>query len=232
MYARIFSTVNYTGVANTGVQDDKVYASSKLSLLAMDFNLFDYMAMPLCDDTSTYIVAASDNNADECPGDGQYDYTTQYRLPNAGAESASWLATGWQGSGYIKYYADADASEVIGSCKMTLKTYVTHNTTSQGLVSTPSAAETAALAVGAFVVLVLLGLWCFCCTKRRRQRRADQLAPGDDVTSQFRRMYEEDDLPRSIVSGGGGGGRSVRTHKSRMSTKTGAAEHQSVVSAL
>jgi hypothetical protein len=219
--------VNYTGVGDTGAQDMTVYASSKLSMLAMDFNLFDYIPLPLCDDDGTYIVA-SQNNGNECPADGQYDYTVPYRLPNAGAESASWLATGWQGSGYVKYYADADATELIGNCRMVLKTFVTHNVTSQGLISTPSAAETAAIVVASFVVFLLFCVWCYCCTKRRRIRKSDQLAPGDDVTSQFRRMYEDDDLPRSIVSGG----RSVRSHKSRTSRAATVHEQQSVVSSL
>ena len=174
-----------------------MYASGKISLMAMDFTLFDMIAFPLCGDESAYISSDADNQND-CPGDGVYNYSVPYRLPNAGAESASWLASGWQGVGYLDYYAEPDESMQIGHCELTLKTFVTHSSAEDGLFATPSAATTMGIILGSVAAIAVMCMFCYCCQRKRRiRKKTHTLQPGDDMTSHFRRMYD-DDVPKSI----------------------------------
>lgn len=131
---------------------------------------------------------AADNG--ECPADGCYPYSVQYVLPSAGQESASWLASGWQGSGLIEMYAQRNEKYKIGVCKLQLGTYVTKPEESS-LLGAPSAAATAGIVLAVIVAAILMCLYCYCCVRSRKGKKG-ALPPGDDVTSSFRRMDEDD----------------------------------------
>jgi hypothetical protein len=190
------SIVYYSGVANTGITDSIGYATGDISLMAMDFSLFEMMPIPLCDASLT----AGSSNANQCPGDGSYDYSVVYNLPKSGADSASWLASGWSGTGYLEIYAAQDQVDMlIGKCTIGLKTSVTHSSATQGLFQTPSAATTTGIVLGALAAAALVCVYCYCCCKKRQKTKKDLLDKGDDVTSSFRRM--DDDIPKSVASG-------------------------------
>jgi hypothetical protein len=218
-----------------------------LSLLAIDFSLFQMMAIPLCSDSLTnhndnnaqavaynqqaydynsyqyqqQAAAVNDDGGDykqhvyddyECPDDGGYDYSVNYKLPDAGKEHASWLVTGFTGSGVLQMYAQQDESMMIGQCYLTLQTYVTVNE-AHGLFQTPTAATAIGVAIGLIVATLLMCAYCFCCASKKKPKYIE----GDDATSHFRRL--EEDVPVTYVVGGGkstGGGtyRTSQTHRS------------------
>ena len=201
---------------NSGVENNVAYMSAELKLWTLDFNLLDMMQVPLCDDS----MVADGNNANDCPGDGSYDYSVTYKLPSAGSEPTSWLASGWQGSGLVQMFAEPDEAMLIGDCVLALRTYVTKKDQSS-LISAPSAAQTAGIVLGSIALLALLILWCYCCRKKRKAKKVEN---GLDEQSHFKRMEDE----RSFWSGSG----SRASKKSSATKKTGASAPPSVVSEL
>jgi len=96
-------------------------------------------------------------------------------------------------------YAEPDVENMkIGECTIGLSTFVTPNQ-DQGFLQTPSAATTAGIILGSLAVSALLCMYCYCC---QRAKKKDKLAAGDDLTSQFRRMYDDDkkDVPTTIAA--------------------------------
>jgi hypothetical protein len=223
-----------------------------LSLLAIDFSLFQMMAVPLCSESFTNAnnngqvvaynqqaydynnyqqqAAAANDDAgaaangngnkqyayDEyvCPEDGGYSYSVQYKLPDAGKEQASWLVTGFTGSGVLQVYAQQDESRMIGQCYLTLQTFVTVNE-DHGIFQVPTAATALGVALGLLVATLLMCAYCYCCPSKKTIKYID----GDDATSHFRRL-EEDTIPVTYVGGGSkstGGG----THRTSRSGVTG-----------
>jgi hypothetical protein len=158
--------------------------------------------------------AAADNNGggrrrrlhgrrvqyENCPGDGSYAYSIDYVLPSAGRESASWLASGWSGTGVLELYAQRNENMKIGQCTMKLSTYVTPGEESDSLIGTPSAAATAGIVLAVLAAIFLMCFYCYCCRRSNTKNRAGDGAKsvnggsnGDDVISTFRRMDEGDD---------------------------------------
>lgn len=125
-----------------------------------------------------------------CPGDGTYPFSIEYVLPSAGTESASWLASGWQGTGLLEMYAQRNDAMKIGECTLTLATYVTKKN-EDVLLGTPSAAATAGIILAIIFAAVLMCCYCYCCIKKRQTKKAE-LDAGDDITSNFRRMDTTD----------------------------------------
>jgi len=179
--------VNYNGVEDTGIEDNLAFITSDLSFWTLDFNLFDMLSVPLCDDTMT----ADENNANDCPGDGSYSYSVVYKLPNSGSDSASWLASGFEGSGFIRMYAEADESMMIGECILNLQTFMTE-TEESGLLRTPSAAAATGIALAVLAVVAMTCLYCYCCCRRRPDTRKQPRGnPEDSLESMFQRMEDE-----------------------------------------
>lgn len=201
---------------NSGVNGDNAYISADLSLFSIDFDLVNKQSVPLCyfneaaENEQEEVDNYYDNNAEDgnarrlndgeyqCPNDGVYPYSIQYVLPSAGTESASWLASGWTGTGVIELYAQRNDQMKIGHCELVLSTYVTKEDNSS-LLSAPSAAATAGIVLAVLVAAFLMCFYCYCCIKSRKTKKGD-LAPGDDVTSNFRRMDEDEhSKPASIT---------------------------------
>lgn len=129
-------------------------------------------------------------NNNQCPYDGSYPYKVEYVLPSAGSESASWLASGWTGSGVLQMYANRNDQTLIGECTMVLSTFVSKED-EDTLLGAPSAAATAGIVLAIVFATVLMCFYCYCCIKSHKAKK-DNLQPGDDVTSSFRRLDEED----------------------------------------
>jgi len=184
-------------------------------LWTLDFTLLDMMQIPLCDDTMT----ASENNENDCPGDGAYGFDITYKLPSSGSDPSSWLASGWEGSGIVQMFAQPDEDLLIGECTLALRTYVTQKN-KESLVGTPSAAATAGIVLGVAALLAMLTCWCWCCRKKRQAKKAKVQSVEDEQTY-FRRMEDE----RSYWSGTG----SKATKKTAATKKSSAS---SVVSEL
>jgi len=204
-------------VENSGVENNVAYMSAELKLWTIDFNLLDMMQVPLCDDS----MVSDENNANDCPGDGSYDYSVTYKLPSAGSEPTSWLASGWEGSGLVQMFAEPNEDMMIGDCVLVLRTYVTKKDQSS-LISTPSAAQTAGIVLGSIALFALLMVWCYCCRKKRKAK--NKVNNAEDEQSHFKRMEDE----RSFWSGTG----SRASKKSAATKKTGESAPPSVVSEL
>jgi hypothetical protein len=204
-------------VENSGIENNVAYMTANLNLWTMDFNLVDMLQVPLCDET----MVAADGNANACPGSGSYDYSFTYKLPNAGREETSWLATGWQSTGKIEMFAEQDENMKIGECTIVLKTYVTQKG-EKTLFGSPSAATTVGIVLGALAFFFLAFAYCYCCRRKKGKVTADD-------QSQFHRMDDEKSFWTGV-----GTARSSKSKKSVASKETNIAEggNQSVVSDL
>lgn len=207
----------YNGVENSGIQENVGYITADLSLWTLDFNLLDMLPINMCDET----LVADENNQNPCPGDGTQNYEVIYKLPSAGNEQTSWLASGWDGSGLIQIFAAQDESMKIGECSLSLKTYVSRPEGERSsLLSVPSAAAAVGISVAVAAALALLMFYCYCCCKKRKEKNSKV---QDDEASRFQRMEEE----KSYWSGAGS-----RRSKKSASTKKSDEEAASIVSEL
>jgi hypothetical protein len=181
-------SVKYSGVAYSGIQNNVAYMTSDLNFWTLEFSLFEMLMVPLCDETMT----SAGNNTSDCPGNGKYNYSVDYKLPNSGSDSASWLASGWEGTGFIRMYAEPDESMMIGECLLTLQTFVTPDPTTKWYQVTPSAAVLSGIVLGISSVLMLGCLYCYCCCRRRSETKMrDKISPEHSLESTFMRMEDE-----------------------------------------
>jgi hypothetical protein len=187
--------VHYNGVQGSGMDGDtSVYLSADLYFMGVSFNLCEMQAVALCDDT----MVADETNANVCPGDGSFGYDITYRLPSAGPNFTSWLATGWKGHGVLQLFATQDESQMIGDCYMNLKTSVTQ--TEKTLIGMPSAFISSFLALGVVAAMALLMFYCHCCRRccqKKTPKKDSFLQDKEDQDTYFKRMEEE----RSYWSG-------------------------------
>lgn len=145
-------------------------------------------------------LVSGDENQSECPGDGSYSYSVQYKLPSAGDDKTLWLASGFQGDGVIQMFAEEDERMLIGECQVTLKTYVTRTEENMyGPFETPSAAAS----IGMILALsALIGLCCcysYCCI-RCKKRNTEEII--NEKEAGFVRMEDEKPVgtpPESIA---------------------------------
>jgi hypothetical protein len=189
-------TVYYNGVADAEITNNVAYATANVSLFNLDFSLFEMKPIYLCSD------AVKGNSAYggyqyNCPNDGSYNYSVNYTLPSAG--SKSYLGSGWTPSGTIKLFSQKDSSMLIGSCNITLTTYVTPQSGQE--YQTPSASIVSAAVLGTLLALTLLLFCCCCCTKTKPKLEHNGkrvIRPyrmhGEDSVMHFRRMTEADQM--------------------------------------
>jgi len=137
--------------------DNVAYLSSDIEMMTLTYNLNEYQPFTLCE-----YMTASNSNQNDCPGDGTYGFTVNYQLPSAGDERSSWLASGWNGQGTFKVYAEMDESMMIGMCTFYMKTYVTPDA-NRGVFQTPSAAAAIGITLGATAAFVLFCVYWRCC---------------------------------------------------------------------
>lgn len=180
----------YSKVYKTGLENNIGYLSTDVELLTLKYNLHEFMPVPLCSD---YLVADS-NNQNQCPYDGSYGFSVNYKLPSAGEQSTSWLASGWAGSGIMRIYAEEDESMLIGECTFSMKTYVTPSQT-RGFMQAPSAAATVGIVLGALAAVALVCLYCYCCISKRKVAQEssgdDKTVTKDDLSTFFKRLDDE-----------------------------------------
>ncbi len=178
------STVYYKGVSYSGIQNNQAYLSVDLKFLTLEYKPFEMRQFQLCNGN---LVQGQDSQS-ECPADGTYMYSIPYKLPAAGGGHPVWLASGFQGNGVIRMYAEQDERMLIGECHLRLKTYVTRTEENTfGPLVTPSAAVTLGI-VSAFITLI--GLCCCfsrCCV-RRRMKVQDSAAENEAL---FTRMEDD-----------------------------------------
>ena len=177
--------MTYSGTESTGISYSTVYMTADMNFLTLSYNLFQMAEMDLCYDNVVY--ATYDDDATTCPGDGTYDFEVYYDLPPAADESASWLATGWQGVGNLYMYSQVDESMLIGECTMDLKTYVTP-TDNFSIIQTPSAAAVVGILAGLAATTFLICFYLACC-----RRTPTKTVNEQDVTIKYRNMSEEMD---------------------------------------
>jgi hypothetical protein len=171
-------TVHYNNVENSGVQNQLAYMTSNLELWTLNFNLFDMLPVPLCDET----LVASDNNGNACPGTGSYDFSVSYTLPNAGNPKTSWFATGWSGEGVIQMFAQVDETMKIGECILDLQTFVTRQDGSSSLLVFPSAAVASGIFLALFLLFILVSMYCMLCRRARPIGVKKPTTSNDDDT--------------------------------------------------
>lgn len=189
--------VHYNGVESMGIQNNVAYLSSDLDFFTLEFSLLDMNQVPLCHDT----MFARSGNVNECPGDGTYSFDVNYRLPNAGSKSASWLASGWQGTGFIRMYAEPDESMLIGECILRLQTYLTPTGSEKGMVKTPTAAVAAGMGLAVLAVAMIGCVYCFFARKlseANTKKPTSSSSADQSLDTLYKRMEEE----KTIASGG------------------------------
>lgn len=149
-------TVHYNNTEEIGLEDGYAFLSSDLSFLSLDYTLFNFLQVPIC---GNYITP-EDDDQDECPADGVYNFKIPYVLPSK-ENQASWVATGWNGKGKILIYAEANnLDSVIGQCQLYFSTAVSASTDGSvfSKFPVPSAmiTSTVILAFVSFIVLAFM----------------------------------------------------------------------------
>lgn len=188
--AEIVGTLYYNGVENSGIQDNTAYISANMDFFVTSYDLFDMREVLLCDS-----IYQEEGNQYDCPGDGAYDFSMTYALPDSASGVMSWLATGWSGEADVTFYAEQDvAGMVIGHCTLNLQTYVTPDE-EKGLMQTPSAAATAGIVLALVVLSLFCCAYCYCtscCRRKDRNTHTGVNRGHDGLTASFKQM---DDSP-------------------------------------
>lgn len=144
--------MHFQGLNEIGLMDDYAFVSADLQLLSLDYQLLQYLQVPIC---GIYVID-DQNNDTACPDDGVYEFYLPYVLP-AEESNLSWLASGWEGTSDISFYSEANNVEsLIGSCQLHFATAVTQN--EKGILAElpiPTAMVTM-LVVVAFAAFMLL----------------------------------------------------------------------------
>ena len=136
-----------------------------------------------------YITSETDDNQDECPADGVYDFAMPYVLPSE-ETSSSWIATGWSGTGDIFVYSEANNPDsMIGHCQLIFSTSVTPSTGDSVLSKFPVPSAM----ITSFVLLAFVSFLVLSCIyrtvrdinskkyKEKKSRKGDQR--DDDETT-------------------------------------------------
>jgi hypothetical protein len=189
--------VYYNGVADAEIENNVAYATANVTLFNLNFNLFDMKPIYLCDADAVTGNSAYGGYQYNCPSDGSYNYSVNYTLPSAGTKS--YLGSGWTPSGTIQMFSQADSSMLIGSCNITLTTYVTPKSGQN--YQTPAASIVSAVVLGTLLALTLLLFCCCCCTKTKPKMERNGMRvirpyrlQGEDSVMHFRRMTEADQM--------------------------------------
>lgn len=189
----------YNGLVNTEVQNNIGYATANISMVSLNFNLFENKEISLCSYTMEANSYGGYNGYGgyqyNCPNDGAYNYSVLYTLPSAGKETQSWFGSGWKPTGVIQLFADEYDTVLIGECTLGLTTYVTQKSGQE--YETPPASLVSAIVLGSLLGITLLWFCCCCCTKTKQEPSARQSfrpyrVQGEDSVMNFRRMTEAD----------------------------------------
>ena len=157
--AMFYGRLRYNQIENIGLDEGYVFVSADLSFLSLDYDLMQYLQVPICGD---YLTAeANDDNDDdgnqqECPADGIYNFQMPYVLPSE-ENKASWIATGWNGKGEIFVYSEANNQDsLIGHCQLYFSTAVSNSGNSFASKFPVPSAMITTIVVLAFVSILVL----------------------------------------------------------------------------
>lgn len=155
--------VIYNGVEDVGLTNSTSYMTANIKFVSLEYLLFKNQAIDLCD-ANWITPATSDANGDSCVADGTYGFSIPYTLPDY-EDNASWLATGWRGTGYMKMFSDSSSSDekMIGYCTFKLSTMVTNK--GDGSFTPPTAAMTIGILAGVIALCALVCFYWTCCRK-------------------------------------------------------------------
>jgi hypothetical protein len=141
----------------------------------LTYHLFEDLQIDLCQQSMT----AVEGNANKCPGDGKYSFDVGYVLPTT-ADSSSWLATGWTGTGEIAMYSQkSNLDSLVGYCTFALSTAVTVSASKR--FNPPSASTTTGLVLGFVAFAVLASVYLVF----RRRASSKRLAATNNGNSSF-----------------------------------------------
>lgn len=160
------------------------YASADLKLLSIEYNLFNYLPFNFCGDW----VRAGQYNNNPCPYDGTYTFSIPYTLPWDDGDITTWFATGWQGVSDLIIYKEATeegSPDLLASCQMHWKTYVTQADEADGWKTLPSAAQTGIILAAIAAFMCCCCMYLSCCRRRKRKRHitdADYAPDLEDTT--------------------------------------------------
>lgn len=146
--------VIYDGLIDYNTNSTMGFASAKLQLMTVDYDLFQFLPVNFCGD---WVYDANFG----CPDDGAYTFQVPYQLPNAEGINA-WFASGWQGVSYVKIYrAEKATSALLAHCKLHFKTFVT-DSGARNWYTLPSAAQATIVLFGILGALFMIVL-CLAC---------------------------------------------------------------------
>jgi hypothetical protein len=170
------------GTNNTG------YASADLNLLSVEYNLFHLLPFNFCGEW----VQAGKYNSNPCPYDGSYHFNVPYDLPWDDGDITTWFATGWQGTSNLIIYSSAseDDSDLLASCILHWKTYVTQTNEEAGWKTLPSAAQVAIILASVLAFMCCCCFYLSCCRRRRRKRHVTDV----DYDGTDFKMFEDEKM--------------------------------------
>ncbi|CAJ1940264.1 unnamed protein product [Cylindrotheca closterium] len=148
------------------------YASAKLQMLTLEYELFQLLPFNFCGDFVTSSAANGNmTNYTACPDDGRYTFNLDYTLPE-NQDSTSWFASGWTATSEIMIYSSrTESSTILADCKLEFHTYVTHDQESAQWKELPSAATiTFALLTVAMFLCVMV---CFLACRKTKTQEAN-----------------------------------------------------------
>ncbi|KAG7362729.1 hypothetical protein IV203_026089 [Nitzschia inconspicua] len=176
------------------------YASADLKLLSIEYTLFNHLPFNFCGDW----VRAGQYNTNPCPYDGTYTFSIPYELPWDDGDITTWFATGWEGVSDLIIYkgnVEHDNADLLASCVVHWKTFVTQSDETEGWKTLPSAAQTAIIMVSVLAFLCCCCIYLSCCISRRRRRHitdADYAPDLEDTeTSKAEFTLFDDEKTRS-----------------------------------
>jgi hypothetical protein len=188
--------------------------TANIEFVSLEYLLFKNQEIDLCN--ANWITPASDADADSCVADGTYGFSIPYTLPDY-EDNASWLATGWRGTGFMKMFSDSSSSDekMIGFCTFKLSTMVTSK--GDGSFTPPTAAMTIGIVAGVIALSALICLYCTCCRRSSKVVTTKSSEAGKTIasdaesqrasTASFTKMEDDGTLETSnCISIGGNSG--------------------------
>jgi hypothetical protein len=164
--------------------------TANIEFVSLEYLLFKNQEIDLCNEN--WITPESDANDDSCIADGTYAFSIPYTLPDY-EDNASWLATGWRGTGYVKMFSDSSSLDemMIGFCTFKLQTMVTNK--GDGSFTPPTAAMTIGIVAGVIALSALVCLYCTCCRRSKKVVMMDASDAGSKRVSIASFTKMEDD---------------------------------------
>ena len=178
-----------TYIQNNSTGSATGYASAKLQMLTLEYELFELLPFNFCGE---WVSTTSDNGNMTnyaCPHDGRYTFSIDYTLPE-NKDKTTWFASGWTATAEIMIHSKrSESSTILADCKLEFHTSVTHNEESSEWKDLPSAATITfgLLSVALFLCMTV----CFlACKKKTRE--------GDNEYDEFQKYIDSIDDEETV----------------------------------